>query len=99
MPAAVELKEITALMKQTDRESFEGVLNEWHSKWKNFLNERTINERTGKRFYTHKRLKSAYRSLKANLKWLFTWHDNTDLGIPYTTSSIIEGHFVDRFKE
>lgn len=30
IPAAIELKEITALMKQTDRESFEGVLNEWY---------------------------------------------------------------------
>ncbi len=94
MPAAIELKEITALMKQTDRESFEGALNDWYVKWKSFLNERTVNEETGKSFYTHKRLRSAYRSLKTNLKWLFTWYDNIDLGIPNTTGAI-EGHFAD----
>jgi len=94
MLAAIELKEITALMKQTDRESFEGALNDWYVKWKSFLNERTVNEETGKSFYTHKRLRSAYRSLKTNLKWLFTWYDNIDLGIPNTTGAI-EGHFAD----
>ena len=31
-------------MKQTDKESFVGALNEWHNKWEPFLNERTINE-------------------------------------------------------
>lgn len=94
MTAAIELKEITALMKQTDKESFEGALNEWYIKWRSFLNKRTVNEETGKSFYTHKRLRSAYRSLKTNLKWLFTWYDYIDLGIPNTTGAI-EGHFAD----
>ena len=94
MPAAIELKEITSLMKQTDKESFEGALNEWHDRWKTFLNERTINQETGKSFYTHKRLRSAYRSLRTNLKWLFTWYDYIELGIPNTTNAI-DGHFSD----
>ncbi len=94
MLAAIELKEITALMKQTDRESFEGALNEWYISWKTFLNERTINEETGKSSYTHKRLRSAYRSLRTNLKWLFTWYDNIELNIPNTTNAI-DGHFAD----
>jgi len=94
MPAAIELKEITSLMKQTDKDSFEGALNEWHDRWKTFLNERTINQETGKSFYTHKRLRSAYRSLRTNLKWLFTWYDYIELGIPNTTNAI-DGHFSD----
>jgi transposase-like protein len=94
IPAAIELKEITDLMKQTDKESFEGALDEWYIKWKSFLNERTENEETGKSFYTHKRLRSAYKSLKTNLKWLFTWYDYIDLNIPNTTNAI-EGHFAD----
>lgn len=94
MPAAIELKEITSLMKQTDKESFEGALNDWYTKWKNFLDERTINEETGKSSFTHKRLRSAHRSLKTNLKWLFTWYDNIDIGIPNTTNAI-DGHFSD----
>ena len=94
MGAAIELKEITALMKQTDKESFEGALNEWYDRWKTFLNERTTNEKTGKSFFTHKRLRSAYRSLHTNLKWLFTWYDHIELNIPNTTNAI-DGHFAD----
>lgn len=30
----------------------------------------------------------------ANLKWLFTWYDNIELGIPNTTNAI-DGHFAD----
>ena len=94
MPAAIELKQIAELMKQTDKESFEGALNEWYLKWESFLNERSVNEETGKSFFTHKRLRSAYRSLKTNLKWLFTWYDHMELNIPNTTNAI-DGHFAD----
>ena len=94
MPASIELKQIVEQMKQTDRESFEGALNEWGQKWKSFLNERSVNEETGKTRYTHKRLRSAHRSLKTNLKWLFTWYDHMELNIPNTTNAI-DGHFAD----
>ena len=94
MPAAIELKEMVSLMVKTDKESFKGMLFLWHEKWKSFLNERTINEETGKSFYTHKRLRSAYRSLKNNLPWLFTWYDYIELKIPNTTN-MLEGHFSD----
>jgi len=39
-----------------------------------------------------KRIRSAYRSLKSNLPYLFTWYDNMDLKIPNTTNSL-EGTF------
>lgn len=91
--ASIELKQVVDLMKQTDKESFEGALSEWFFKWKSFLNERTVNEETGKSFYTHKRLRSAYRSLKYNLPWLFTWYENIELHIPNTTNAI-DGHFA-----
>ena len=94
MPASIDLKELVAMMKMTDKESFEGGLYLWHIKWKTFLNERTINLETGKSSYTHKRLRSAYRSLKTNLKWLFTWYDYMELNIPNTTNAI-DGHFSD----
>ncbi len=71
LPASIELKELVGMMKMTDKESFEGGLNLWCLKWKKFLNERTINPETGKSHYTHKRLRSAYRSLKTNLDRLF----------------------------
>ena len=93
LPASIELKELVGIMKNTDKESFEGGLDQWYNKWKSFLNERTINDKTGKSHYTHKRLRSAYRSLKTNLPWLFTWYDNIELDIPNTTNSI-EGNFA-----
>ncbi len=94
LPASIELKEIVSLLKQTDKESFEGLLNEWYVKWEAFLNERTLNEVTGKSHYTHKKLRSAYRSLNTNKKWLFTWYENYELRIPNTTNAI-DGHFSD----
>ena len=94
LPASIELKELVTMMKKTDKESFEGGLELWNIKWKTFLNERTINPETGKSYYTHKRLRSAYRSLKTNMKWLFTWYDYIDLEIPNTTNAI-DGHFSD----
>lgn len=94
LKAAKELLYLTDLMKQTDRESFEGAVEEWRGKWQNFIDERTVNPLTGKSFYTHKRLRSAYRSLKNNLPWLFTWYDHLGVGIPNTTNAI-DGHFAD----
>ncbi len=94
LPASIELKELVAMMKMTDKESFEGGLELWFIKWKTFLNERTTNPKTGKSHYTHKRLRSAYRSLKTNLNWLFTWCDYMELKNPNTTNAI-DGHFSD----
>ena len=94
LQAAKELKEIVNLMKNTDKDSFEGALTDWHITWKDFLKERTVNKETGKSFYTHKKLRSAYRSLKTNMKWLLKWYDNFELKIPNTTNSI-DGQFSD----
>ena len=94
LKAAQELMDVVDLMKQTDKESFVGALGLWFEKWKSFLNERTVNPTTNKSFYTYKRLRSAYRSLKNNLPWLFTWYDNRELQIPNTTNAI-DGHFAD----
>ena len=94
LPASIELKAIVEMMKMTDKESFEGALKLWFLKWELFLNERTTNIETNKSYYTHKRLRSAYRSLNTNLKWLFTWYDYLELKIPNTTNAI-DGHFSD----
>ena len=93
LQAAKELREHTLLLSKTDKESFEGGLTAWHAKWEGFLNERS-KDKDGKTRYTHRRLRSAYRSLKTNLPWLFTWYDNPELNIPNTTNAI-DGHFAD----
>lgn len=93
MQASKELWEHALLLSKTDKESFEGGLADWHNKWKDFLNERRI-DANGKSRYVHKKLRSAYRSLKTNMPWLFTWYDNIDFKIPNTTNAI-DGHFAD----
>jgi hypothetical protein len=93
MQASKELWEHVLLLSKTDKESFEGGLIEWYNKWENFLNERNLDAK-GKNRYIHKKLRSAYRSLKTNLPWLFTWYDNMNLKIPNTTNAI-DGHFAD----
>ncbi len=94
LQAAKELILVVDLMKKTDKESFIGALQEWFYKWQWFLDERSTNPETGKTYYTHKRLRSASRSLKNNLPWLFTWYDHSEVKIPNTTNAI-DGHFAD----
>lgn len=92
MQASKELWKLTLMLVHTDKESFTGCLNDWYCKWEVFLNERTVAE-NGKTRYVHKKLRSAYRSLKTNLPWLFTWYDYMELNIPNTTNAI-DGHFA-----
>lgn len=93
LQAAIELRKLMLLLSKTDKESFEGALNTWHNKWEKFLNERR-KDVNGKNRYIHRRLRSAYRSLRTNLPWLFTWYDNRHINIPNTTNAI-DGHFAD----
>jgi hypothetical protein len=66
----------------------------WKDKWDKFLNERSVSATTGKSFYTHKRLRSAYLSLKRNIPHLFVFEDYKELGIPNTTN-MLDGTFAD----
>jgi hypothetical protein len=93
MEASKELWAHVLLLTKTDKESFEGGLAAWHNKWESFLNDRK-KDASGKNRYVHKRLRSAYRSLKTNLPWLFTCYDHLHLQIPNTTNAI-DGHFAD----
>ena len=94
LKASQELMNVVDLMTITDKESFIGALGLWYEKWEGFLKERTINPDTNKSAYTHKKLRSAYNSLKNNLPWICTWYDNYELEIPNTTNAI-DGHFSD----
>ena len=87
--AARELKKLSDILAKTDKESFVGAFEEWHDKWKGYLNERTEADGTGKTHYTHKPLRSAYLSIRRNL---FTWYDLMGSGIPNTTN-VIDAHF------
>jgi hypothetical protein len=93
LQASKELWEHMLRLVDTDKESFIGGMTDWFIKWESYLNERKVGE-NGKSRYVHKRLRSAYRSVKTNLPWLFTWYDHMPLKIPHTTNAI-DGSFSD----
>jgi hypothetical protein len=88
LEAGIELKKLTRTICETNENDFTVALDTLHSKWSNFLKERTIDYATGRWHYTHRRLRSAYRSLRTNLPYLFTYQKHPDLNIPNTTNSL-----------
>lgn len=92
--AGKELLDIAYLLAHTDKESFEGALEIWLTRHQSFMNERSQPDADGKTHYLHKRLRSAFLSLKRNGRYLWTWYEHTDLGIPNTNNGI-EALFTD----
>ena len=87
LEASKELLAISKMLCHTDKESFIGALEEWYTKWEDFLKERTTTE-DGKSHYTHKALRSAFLSLKRNMSCLWTYYDYPELEIPNTNNAI-----------
>jgi hypothetical protein len=93
--AGRELRDLTLTLAETDESTFTNALNEWHAKWGAFIEEKTVSEFIdGKKkwYYTHKKVRSAYRSLMHNLPYLFTYQKYPDLNIPNTTNDL-DGSF------
>ena len=88
LPAGKELRKIILLLKETDEASFSFWLKEWHEKWKDFLGEKTYDIKIKRYRYVHRRLRSAYRSLKTHLPYLFTFERHAELNMPNTTNSL-----------
>mgnify|MGYP003087976021 FL=1 len=80
-------------LKSGRRAGFESSLKAWFERHKDFFNERTKNPETGKSYYTHPRLRSAYFSLKRNMGNLFVFEEHPDLSIPNTTN-LLDGAFA-----
>jgi hypothetical protein len=86
--AAIELKALAGTITHTTEEELTKALTHWHEKWSVFLKEKTTLEGTTHWRYTHRRIRSAYRSLMANLPFLFTYQKHPELNIPTTTNSL-----------
>jgi uncharacterized FAD-dependent dehydrogenase len=69
-----DLKSLGELLTRTDKETFEYCLNEYGEIYKDFLKEKSIGT-DGKFYYTHKKTRSAFFSLKRNLQYLFVWYN------------------------
>ena len=94
LPTSIELLSIVNTLCHTDKESFIGSFEAWCERWDTFLKERTYDKQTGKSRYVHKKLRSAWLSLKRNMPYLWTWYDHMGIGIP-NTNNALEGIFTD----
>lgn len=92
LEASRELKTITDTLAKTNEQKFAADLFAWEEKWKDFLKQKTTDLNTNRWFYTHKKLRSAFRSLKTNLPYLFTYQKFPELNMPNTTNSL-DGFF------
>jgi hypothetical protein len=88
LDAGKDLKKIVSKLKYTNEKNFTKALDIWYLKYKNFIEEKTTNPDTNKSFYTHYKVRAAYRGLRANLPYLFTYKNNKNLSIPRTTNPL-----------
>ena len=88
LPAAIQLKAIGATLTRTTEAALTAALDHWYEQWGQFLKQRTVNPDTKRWFYTHRHVRAAYRSLRTNLPYLFTYQRHPELHIPNTTNSL-----------
>lgn len=93
LEAGQDLQALMRWLPKVDEAQFTLWLELWHDKWGMFLKEKTVDELTRKWHYTHRRIRSAYYSVKRNLPYLFTYLRYPELNIPNTTNSL-EGIFT-----
>lgn len=88
LPAGQDLRALALTLARSDERTFATRLAEWEAHWHDFLREK-MPDPDGKRFhYIHRRLRSAYFSLKRNLPFLFTFARSPELNIPNTTNCL-----------
>lgn len=92
--AGQDLLAVVFTLTKTDEKTFLERLERWHKVYEDFLNERTPCSccKPNRWPYTHRRLRAAYRSIKTNLPFLFTYQKFPELHIPNTTNTL-DGSF------
>lgn len=86
--ASKELRGLALQLPRLTKQEFAAGLAAWEARWRSFLDERAAGPATGKTRYTHRRLRSAHRSLVANLPGLYTFEELPGLGVPNTTNAL-----------
>lgn len=81
---------VRTLHQGINSETFKKYLNLYIGKYRNFLNEKTLNPLTGKLDWTHEPLHRATSSLLHFLPYLFTFECNKNIS---RTTNCLEGHF------
>ena len=90
---AIDLQKIMRNLTTTTEDKFTLKLDIWYEKYKDILLAKSINSITKKASYTHPKLVSAYRSIRRNIPYLFTYKKYTDFKINNTTNAIDGGVF------
>lgn len=93
LKAARALNALMDTLTRTDKETFEDSYSKWKDTWRETLNKRS-NLKNGKTRFTHRRLRSAMRSIDFYLPYLFTYQEEGCAGMPNTNNKI-EGTFTD----
>jgi hypothetical protein len=92
--AGQELRRLVLLLldikTDNDRLYWAQQLDRWYAHHRHYLQEKTINQQTGRYWYTHKLLRRSYFTIKRALPNMF--HHLTNPRIPATTNGI-EGFF------
>ena len=91
--AGKTLRSIMLTLPRTDEITFTTALVLWEKQYRLFITEKTHVLGTKHWYYTHKNVRSAYRSLATNLPYLFTYQKYPELNIPNTTNTI-DGYFA-----
>lgn len=86
--AGQELLQIVFTLAHTTEPILQKQLDDWILKYEDFITEKTYVTGTKHWRYTHRRVRSAYQSLRRNLPYLFTYQKFSDLNIPNTTNSL-----------
>jgi hypothetical protein len=84
--AARSLRRIALRISKISRVEFIQSLDDWSLEYEDFLNEKSPCEGKRNWRYTHGRLRSAYRSLRTNSPYLFTYQNKPILRMPNTTN-------------
>jgi hypothetical protein len=91
--AGKELRSLALQLKGSTEQEFTDALATWHERWNSFLDEKSPAPHKKRGWeYTHKRVRSAYRSLKENLSHLFMYQRHPELNLPNTTNTL-DGSF------
>lgn len=89
-----ELREIVLLINKVkennDKIEFKKLLKQWHIKYKNYIDQKSLNTETLRYWYTHKMVRRAYITINRALPNMFHYIENPS--IPKTTNSI-ESYF------
>jgi len=92
--AGVELRRLVLLLLQikteNDRLYWTKEIEQWFRRHKDYLQQKSYNETTGRYWYTHKLLRRSYFTIKRALPNMFHYLSNPK--IPHTTNGI-EGFF------